>query len=79
MESKLTLKLDTRVIKRAKKIAAERNRSLSSMVEQFFRQLPEDIDDTVVLSPIVRELSGILTAEQLSDLDYRSYLEKKYE
>jgi len=84
MDSKLTLKLNDNSIEKAKFFAAERGISLSSMVENFFDSItmtytPEP--DYPAYSPLVRELSGIISLADDFDYkaDYTGYLESKYE
>lgn len=63
METKLTLKLDADSIDKAKIYARDRNKSLSSLVEDFFRSLAarDGTGGHSTTGPIVRELSGILS------------------
>lgn len=79
METKLTLKLDQNVIQSAKKYAESNNRSLSKLVEDYFRNLISENEPKMKLSPLVEELSGVISDKDLENLDYISYLEKKYE
>ncbi|MDR2869669.1 MAG: DUF6364 family protein [Deferribacteraceae bacterium] len=77
METKLTLKLDSAVIESAKIYAEEHKRSLSKLVEDYFRNLVLE-NKTTTYSPLVEELSGVIS-EKAANADYISYLEKKYE
>jgi hypothetical protein len=82
METKLTLKLDKSIINQAKKYAIKRQKSLSRLVEDYFRGLGNDeISDETTINPIVRELSGIIDEKDIKgwESDYTSYLEQKYE
>ena len=79
METKLTLKLDQKVIKSVKLYAESNNRTLSRLVEDYFRKLVEENATPKRFSPLVEELSGVITEKDLKSLDYVSYLEKKYE
>lgn len=80
METKLTLKLDQSVIKSVKIYAEKNNRSISKLVEDYFRNLVLETDDKKSnISPLVQELSGIISESDLSGIDYVDYLEKKYE
>lgn len=58
MQTKLTLRLDDRLIARAKVWARSRNVSLSQAVAAFFAQLPEP-GDQPQLSPWTQRLAGI--------------------
>lgn len=81
MDSKLTLKLDSGTINKAKAYAEKNHTSLSRMVEEYFQMLTEDVkpSDTRI-SPLVRELSGIINLDK--DFDHRDsyagYLVDKY-
>ena len=80
METKLTLKLDKTVIQSAKQYAQRRNRSLSGLVEDYFRNLSaSDTQRKSTFSPLVEELSGVISENDLKNLSYTDYLEAKYE
>ena len=79
METKLTLKLDQSVIHSAKKYAENHNRSLSKIVEDYFRNLISENASQKKYSPLVEELSGVISEKNLMNIDYVSYLEQKYE
>jgi len=80
METKLTLKLDKKVIQSVKKYAQSNNKSLSKLVENFFRNLVSETESKNELySPLVEELSGVLSEKDLQGLDYVGFLEAKYE
>jgi predicted solute-binding protein len=82
METKLTLKLDESIINQAKKYALKRQKSLSRLVEDYFRGLSNDdnLEETTI-NPIVKELSGIIGEKDIKgwESDYAKYLEQKYE
>jgi hypothetical protein len=79
METKLTLKLDQHVIQSVKLYAESNNRTLSRLVEDYFRKLIEENEPRKKYSPLVEELSGVISEKELRTLDYSSYLEQKYE
>jgi hypothetical protein len=80
METKLTLKLDQSVIQSVKIYAEKNNRSLSKLVEDYFRNLIIDSDNAKSkISPLVQELSGIISERDLTGINYIDYLESKYE
>ena len=79
METKLTLKLDQSIIQSAKKYAENNNRSLSKLVEDYFRNLVIETDPQKKYSPLIEELSGVISEKELKKLNYVEYLEKKYE
>ena len=81
METKLTLKLDKDVIKHVKGYAKKRNISLSKMVEKYFRSLTDENENSLdTISPIVKELSGVIESEKYDNLrdDYTGFLTEKY-
>ncbi len=79
METKLTLKLDRSVIQSAKKYAETRHKSLSKLVEEYFSNLTGNTSPKSRFSPLVEELSGVISAKDADALDYAAYLEQKYE
>ncbi len=81
MNAKLTLKLNKNVIDRAKFYAQNTNRSLSSLVENYFNFISEKTDiNEYEISEIVQELSGVIKLEDNFDLktEYQYHLLKKY-
>jgi hypothetical protein len=83
VETKLTLKLDTGAIKRAKYyIKTHKGNSLSKLVEQFFNSLTsrETNINEQKLPPIVSGLAGIIkNHDELNVKDsYTDYLIEKY-
>ena len=79
METKLTLKMDKSVILIAKSYAEKNHRSLSRLVEDYFKKLGSDDPSYFELSPLVKELSGIIAPDDVDHDNYLKYLEKKYE
>jgi len=80
METKLTLKLETSVIKRAKGYAKKRKTSLSKLVENYLESVSSPSKDEIKITPIVKSLSGIIKLP--ADFDYKkeygAHLWKKY-
>jgi hypothetical protein len=64
METKLTLKLDKTVIETAKQYAEKNNRSLSKLVENFFRNLTSPDVSRKRHSPLVESLTGMISEEE---------------
>lgn len=79
METKLTLKLNSVVIERAKKYAKDKNTSLSKLIENYLGFLIEPNDDNEV-TPLVKSLSGIIDLPGDYDYknNYKNHLLKKY-
>ncbi len=72
METKLTLRLNDSVIKRAKKYAKSQRISLSKMIESYLDSLTleKDIDNEISITPLVESLSGVIILQ--SDFDYKN-------
>jgi hypothetical protein len=68
METKLTLKLDQEIINSAKKYAENNNRSLSRLVEDYFKNLLSEKTQKEEYPPLVRKLSGIISENDLRKL-----------
>jgi len=84
MDTKLTLKLDSYVIEKAKVYASSQKRSLSRLIESYLKSLIDtdttETKDDIVISPFVKSLqTGIKIP---SDFDYKeaygNYLAEKY-
>jgi len=79
MNTKLTLTIEEDIIKRAKEFAKEQNRSLSDIVENYFKAITANKikNKTDELSPITRSLRGSLKLD--SNIDYKEELAKRLE
>jgi hypothetical protein len=80
MNAKLTLKLDSTVIARAKKYAKRHNTSLSKMIESYFESVTREDSRGVEITPLIRSLSGVITLPADYDYrrDYTDYLDQKH-
>ncbi len=79
MATKLTLRMDDRLIKQAKTYAKQSGKSVSKLVADFFALLnPEPEKDPSRLSPKVKSLRGIMRDSRVSPEDYKKFLEKKH-
>jgi hypothetical protein len=81
MNTKLTLTIEQTVIEKAKKYAKDKERSLSSLIENYLKVLTKDDNSNEIeLTPIVKSLKGSFTAPK--DFDYKkeltSRLSRKY-
>ncbi|MFV1884077.1 MAG: DUF6364 family protein [Balneola sp.] len=80
MPDKLTLRLEKRLINRAKKHAKEQGTSVSKMVANYFEALEssekEHFEES--LPPITKSLVGVLEETPSSEQDYRTFLEEKH-
>jgi macrodomain Ter protein organizer (MatP/YcbG family) len=69
MDTKLTIKLNSSVITRAKRYAKQRKTSLSRMVESFLDSVTKDESGDIEITPLVKSLSGVIGLPE--DFDYR--------
>ena len=70
MQAKLTLKMDKDVIESMKCYAANNKKSLSRLVEDFFKTSIEETKDTISISPLVKELTGIISEKDMDNAGY---------
>jgi hypothetical protein len=82
MTTKLTLRLDEKLINQAKKTARGQGVSLSRIVEDYFRSLVmAHQEEKAPESPVLTEISGVLSSSAVSKkyrTEYRKHLEEKY-
>jgi hypothetical protein len=73
MDTKLTLNINKRVVKRAKEVAKLKGKSLSSLVENYLKILgnAQSNQDEVNISPRLKSLAGILKEKYSPDFDYK--------
>lgn len=79
MDTKLTLKLDKKIIERAKIYASEKNVSLSKLIENMLFRITDSKSYKSEITPLVESLSGILPKIDFDKEDYTDYLDKKYQ
>ena len=73
MTTKLTLTLDDKVIQSAKRYARIKGRSVSELVESYFKSITElEPDQPDALSPSVKSLMGSFKAPK--NFDYKRVL-----
>jgi len=80
METKLTLRLDKRVIIRAKVYAQNHNISLSKMVESYLDSVTRKKTNDIEITPLVESLSGVVKLPKDFNFkkEYTDYLSEKY-
>ena len=79
MQTKLTLRIDDDLIKRAKRVARKRGKSLSHIVADYFNHISiEEDPENINLPPNVKSLYGALSDVKINESDYKKYLEQKY-
>ena len=74
--TKLTIRVPTDVLERAKEYAETNQTSVTRLVSQYLSQLPVE-DYYLQDAPIVQSLIGILAPETTVE-DYWRYIEEKY-
>jgi len=78
MDTKLTLKLDQRVIAKAKKYAQRKHISLSKLIERMLTRITDSKNVNTDITPLVESLSSLLSEQDIKTNDYIDYLDKKY-
>lgn len=84
MGTKLTLLMDEKLIRTAKKAAILRRVSLSRMVSDYFKSLLTQQKKELRESPVLSEIAGILSARKTKTdnkkllASYRKRMERKY-
>jgi len=80
MNTKLTLKLNSLIIEKAKEYAKARKTSLSGLIEYYLQKLTEDKKPEKKISPLVKSLSGVIDLPPDEDVkkNYADFLTKKY-
>lgn len=79
MNTKLTLRLDDKLIATAKEYSAKTGKSVSKIVADLFTIIKnEEMGKKDELTPTVKSLKGVLKDKDLNEDDYKKYLEKKF-
>lgn len=76
MDSKLTLSVDKQLTEKAKMYARSQGRSLSDLVESYFKILTsEEFEKVSQVSPRIKALKGVLKVD--GDYNYKEELSKE--
>jgi len=83
METKLTLRMDEKVIQAAKAHARKRGMSLSKLVADYLKLISSKTTSASIFgpAPILSEITGVLqkgSGRKNSRQQYHSHLEEKY-
>jgi len=79
MQTKLTLRVDDALIKRAKNYSEKSGKSLSQIVADYFNTLTSEGHEHYEPSaPITKSLRGILRDAKLDEEDYHHHIEEKH-
>lgn len=82
METKLTLRLNGIVIRKAKQYARNHKVSLSKMIESYLESITRETGkEEPFITPLVESLSGVINLPDEFDYkkDYRDFLDKKHQ
>jgi len=74
-KTKLTVRVERKLLENAKHYAAEHNTTLTDLINTYLQQI--HTGDILGQAPIVRRISGTLS-QDLSVRDYKEHLEEKY-
>ena len=78
MQTKLTLRMDDRLIAGAKQHAARAGKSLSQVVAEYFLVCISDSPSGADTTPRVSRLRGCLRDTGVAEADYLKHLEDKH-
>ena len=78
MQTKLTLRMDDRLIADAKRHAARAGKSLSQFVAEYFLVCLSGMRNSTDATPRVSRLRGCLKDAGVAETDYLNYLDDKY-
>jgi len=79
MNTKLTLRMDDKLIESAKQYSARSGKSISRIVADLFTIIKnEKLKKQTKLTPTVQSLKGIMRGKKISEDNYKKHLENKY-
>ncbi|MCH7927645.1 MAG: antitoxin [Candidatus Dadabacteria bacterium] len=78
MKTKLTLRIEEMLIRKAKIVSKKEGKSLSKIVSDYFLVLDGKINEKVDIPPVTRSIIGILKDKPVDEVDYKKYLETKH-
>ena len=78
MNSKITLYSDKELIEKIKYYAKKRGISVSKLVNDFFKALLLEEERKIKRGKITDKLYGVLEKKDISQKDYKKFLEEKY-
>ena len=76
MDTKLTVRVPRHLIANAKRYAQAHQTTLTELISAYLQQIPAE-SDVLEHAPVVRRLTGLLSAEVSID-DYKKHLDEKY-
>lgn len=79
MQTKLTLRLEEELIRKAKRFSKKSGKSVSTIVADYFQKLDvSPPEESEALTPKVAALRGILKRTGVEEKDYYIHLEEKH-
>ena len=78
MNTKLTLRMDEKIVRKAKMEAKRRGKSVSQMVAEYIESIGLHQNSEKDLPPTTASLVGILKGKKISEEDYKTHLREKY-
>ena len=78
MNTKLTLRMDENIIRKAKIEAKRRGKSVSRLVAEFIESIGLEQISEKNIPPTTASLVGILKGKEISEEDYKKHLREKY-
>lgn len=79
MSTKLTLRMNSLMIKQAKLYAKQHGKSVSQIVSDYFSLLNQKIEfKKTSLPPLTRSLRGVIKGADVTEEVYKKHLEDKY-
>ena len=78
MNTKLTLRMEEVIVRKAKMEARRRGKSVSRMVAEFIESVGSQPVSRKPLPPTTASLVGILKGHEISEDDYKAHLREKY-
>uniref|UniRef100_UPI002630D1BA DUF6364 family protein n=1 Tax=Persephonella sp. TaxID=2060922 RepID=UPI002630D1BA len=66
------------LIENVKELSQKKGKSISKIVENYFKLILKDKEKNEELTPTVKKLKGILKDKKISEEDYKKHLEEKY-
>lgn len=79
MNTKLTLNIDRDIIEKAKLYAKNQQVSLSNLVENYLLSLSKSSKNESSVTPLVESLTGIIPSDVDERVEYRDFIDKKYQ
>lgn len=77
MNTKLTLRMDESLVRKAKQQAARRGKSVSQMFGEYVASLGKKAPQGD-LPPVTASLRGLLGGKKVSEADYKRHLRDKF-